>query len=114
MCALQPPFRANDMNGLFKAVTAGRIQPLPAQDSKDMMYVIKLCLQLKPELRPSCIEFLKKSQLVKNTPSSLSLDLASDPNLKLIGTIKVPRNIGAVTNKLPASQYEETKGGMSR
>ena len=44
MCALQPPFRANDMNQLYKRVTEGRIPPLPAMYSKDMMFCIKLCL----------------------------------------------------------------------
>ena len=29
--------------------------------SKDMMYCIKLCLQLKPDLRPNCNEILAKS-----------------------------------------------------
>ena len=78
MCALQPPFRANDMNQLFKAVTTGRIQSLPAQYSKDMMYVIKLCLQLKPELRPNCDEMLLKPQLIRNIPSALSLEAANN------------------------------------
>ena len=59
-CALQPPFRANDMNQLFKRVCEGRIPPLPAMYSKDLMYMIKLCLQLDPRLRPQCSEMLTK------------------------------------------------------
>ena len=93
MCALQPPFRANDMNQLFKRVTEGRIPPLPAMYSKDMMFCIKLCLQLKPALRPNCDELLGKSQLVRNIPSAVSLAMDGQEDLKLIGTIKVPRNL---------------------
>ena len=44
MCALQPPFRATDMNQLFKRVCEGRIPALPREFGKDMMYMIKLCL----------------------------------------------------------------------
>ena len=58
MCALQPPFRANDMNQLFKRVCEGRIPSLPPQYSKDLMFMIKLCLQLEPKLRPSCENML--------------------------------------------------------
>ena len=61
------------MNQLFKRVTEGRIPPLPAMYSKDMMFCIKLCLQLKPALRPNCDELLGKSQLVRNIPSAVSL-----------------------------------------
>ena len=30
MCALNPPFRANDMNALFRKVCEGRLPPLPS------------------------------------------------------------------------------------
>lgn len=94
MVALQPPFRANDMNMLFKRVCEGRIPPLPPQYSKDLMYMIKLCLQLDPKLRPNCSDMLQRSQLIRNTPSALSLEMEQQDDLKLIGTIRVPRNLG--------------------
>lgn len=93
MCALQPPFRANDMNMLFKRVCEGRIPALPSQYSKDLMYMVKLCLQLDPKLRPSCADMLLKQQLQRNTPSALSLQLDLGEDLRLIGTIRVPRNL---------------------
>ena len=73
MCALKPPFRANDMNQLFKRVCEGRIPPLPATYSKDLMFMVKLCLQVDPKLRPECADMLQRSQLVRNMPSQLSL-----------------------------------------
>ena len=60
MAALQPPFRANDMNQLFKRVCEGRVTSLPPQYSKDLMYMIKLCLQVDPKLRPGCNTMLEK------------------------------------------------------
>jgi len=81
MCALQPPFRANDMNQLFKRVVEGRVPPLPVQYSKDLMYMVKLCLQVDPKLRPECSDMLQRSQLVRNTPSQLSLQLEQQEDL---------------------------------
>ena len=61
------------MNQLFRRVCEGKVQPLPAQYSKDLAYMIKLCLQVDPKKRPLCSEMLTRPQLVKNTPSQLSL-----------------------------------------
>jgi len=48
------------MNQLFKRVCEGRITPIPVQYSKDLMYMIKLCLQLDPKLRPNCSDMLNR------------------------------------------------------
>jgi NIMA (never in mitosis gene a)-related kinase len=69
------------MNMLFKRVCEGRIPPLPPMYSKDLMYMIKLCLQVDPKLRPNCSEMLAKSQLLRNTPSALSLAIGTDEDL---------------------------------
>ena len=82
------------MNMLFKRVCEGRIPPLPPQYSKDLMYMIKLCLQVDPKLRPNCSEMLAKNQLIHNTPSALSLQIGTNEDLYLMGTIRVPRNLG--------------------
>jgi len=44
MCALQPPFQAKDMQGLFKRVLTGRYNPIPSVYSKDMNTMVKACL----------------------------------------------------------------------
>lgn len=40
ICTLKPPFRANDMNGLYKKVLKGAYQPISQQYSKDLHNVI--------------------------------------------------------------------------
>ena len=76
--------------------------------------MIKLCLQLDPKLRPGCDAMLQKGQLVKNTPSALSLQLEGQDDLKLIGTIRVPRNLGQITDRLPAPNYNTEEGAGGR
>lgn len=36
MCSLVPPFKADDMNGLFKKVLRGQYPPIPTHFSMDM------------------------------------------------------------------------------
>ena len=99
------------MNQLFRRVCEGRITPIPGQYSKDLMHMIKLCLQVEPKLRPSCSDMLTKPQLVRNQPSQLALAADNQDDFTLIGTIRVPRNLGQITDRLPASQYNSETGG---
>lgn len=52
--ALHPPFRAADMQGLFKKVTAGVYPEIPSFFSDELKVLIKNLLQQNPTLRPSC------------------------------------------------------------
>jgi NIMA (never in mitosis gene a)-related kinase len=61
MCTLKPPFHAADMQGLYKAVCNGVVANLPNFYSKDLNYMVKSLLQVKPQLRPTCSETLNKS-----------------------------------------------------
>jgi NIMA (never in mitosis gene a)-related kinase len=46
ICALKPPFRAQDMGGLYKRVTEGNFSPIPARYSSELSHVIKQMLQV--------------------------------------------------------------------
>ena len=54
MCALVPPFRADDMQGLYKKVIKGKFPRIPDHFSQEMATVIKFMLQISPNYRPSC------------------------------------------------------------
>ena len=86
-------------------MTEGKFTSLGYPYSKDLDYIVKLCLQVQPDKRPTCAELLQKSQLLKNRPKELQFT-SDESNPALIGTIKVPRNLGMITERLPASQYE--------
>jgi NIMA (never in mitosis gene a)-related kinase len=44
MCALNPPFRAQDMNGLYQKIMKGIYPPLPAQYSQDLINMVRALL----------------------------------------------------------------------
>ena len=60
---LVPPFRAKDMNGLYKKVTKGEFKELPPTFSLDLAKVIKNMLKLDPKERPSCEEILRMPEV---------------------------------------------------
>ena len=54
MCALVPPFRADDMQGLYKMVVKAKYPRIPDHFSQEMATVIKFMLQTAPANRPTC------------------------------------------------------------
>ena len=54
MITLRPPFRAENMEGLYNKVIKGQISKIPDRFSSDMSEIVKLLLQTSPDLRPSC------------------------------------------------------------
>ncbi len=64
MITLKPPFRAQNMEGLYKKVIRG-IYPKINMElySEDIAAVVKSLLQVNPELRPSCADILANSEV---------------------------------------------------
>ena len=58
MITLRPPFRASDMEGLYKKVTKGQYSKIPELFSNDLSQIIQFLLQVNPKLRPNCDQIL--------------------------------------------------------
>lgn len=54
MIALNPPFRAGNMDGLYQAVLKGNYYPIDESYSVPLREVIGMLLQVNPNKRPSC------------------------------------------------------------
>lgn len=59
MATLKPPFRAEDMDGLYKKVIKGSYQKIGESFSKSLSSAIKSMLQVNPSNRPSAEQLLK-------------------------------------------------------
>ena len=53
MTTLKPPFRSEDMEGLYKKVTRGLYPRIASHYSQDLNNLIRCLLQVSPALRPS-------------------------------------------------------------
>jgi NIMA (never in mitosis gene a)-related kinase len=54
MITLKPPFRAENMEGLYNKVIKGQISKIPDRFSSDMWEIVKMLIQVTPEARPNC------------------------------------------------------------
>jgi len=129
MCALKPPFRANDMNGLYKRVLKGAYPPIDRSYSSDLVKVLATMLRVDPDLRPTCQQILemesvrrkcnelritlddehpRSSAMVSDNRTDIMLvdDLHGEALLK---TIKVPANLANLSSRLPKSNYQRTR-----
>jgi NIMA (never in mitosis gene a)-related kinase len=59
MTTLKPPFRAEDMDGLYKKVIKGSYSKIGDNFSKNLGNVIKAMLQVNPANRPNAAQLLK-------------------------------------------------------
>ena len=55
---LKPPFRAEDMQGLYKKVLKGVFPKIPSIFSNELATIIKMMIQVTPGARPDCEKIL--------------------------------------------------------
>lgn len=54
MITLRPPFRAENMEGLYNKVIKGQLNKIPDRFSSDLQAIVTLLIQVSPDNRPSC------------------------------------------------------------
>jgi len=119
MCALVPPFRADDMQGLYKKVIKGKYPRIPEHFSQEMATVIKFMLQVSPSYRPTCdqilslpiIESLIKKFFPEDAANSTQAQSDDNSHEALLKTIRLSKNIFSLTERLPKAKYRSPKAG---
>lgn len=105
---LKPPFRADDMAGLYRKVLKGAYQRIPEHFSADLGHVLKQLVQVNAALRPTCDEILNMPA-VKKMGERLFPDFYEEDRVhenRLLSTIRVPKNLLYLTDRLPKPSYE--------
>ncbi|CAK9116604.1 unnamed protein product [Durusdinium trenchii] len=102
MVALRPPFRAEDMEGLYHKVVRGQYPRIPAHYGQDLADVIAALLQVHPRNRPSVEQLLQMPQMLRH---SSGLKEESRPAGDLLSTIKLPKNAIDLSGCLPKPRY---------
>ena len=64
MIALQPPFDADDMQGLCKCILKGQYKQLPKHYSKDLGNMIRVMLTVDARRRPSCSQLMSMPEFL--------------------------------------------------
>jgi len=95
------------MKGLYAKVLSGKYDPLPQHYTDDMRKVLRSCLQVRSSERPKCDKILAMPGLLNHLTGTLDEIQAMMPEPEnLMKTIRMPRRMGEITERLPAPQYD--------
>ena len=106
MTSLRPPFRAKNMEGLYKKVIEGKVIRIPTKFTNDLFKIVQLLLQVKPENRPSCNQILQNPIILRRIEffkNYAGEDVSEDQ--ALLKTIIFPKNLLVLPEKLPKANY---------
>lgn len=93
MCTLKPPFRSDDMQGLFKKVIKGQYSKIPSIYSNDLVTIIRYLLQVTPHLRPDCFKILSIPNVVRHMTEKHMVEPDDTEKTILMNTIRIPRSM---------------------
>ena len=114
MLTLHPPFRAKDMEALYKTVIKGDYKKVGSKYSEDINEIISYLLKVNPKERPSCDEILKHPIIKKRleffqAQAGEDIDMDNIDEGVLLRTIRIPKNIIFLSDNLPEKNYEKSK-----
>ena len=72
LCALKPPFDAPSIHLLSMKIVRGVYNPIPINFSTEVKHLIKIMLEIRPELRPDVNKILSLPVIQKRIKSFLS------------------------------------------
>ena len=111
MLTLHPPFRAESMDGLYEKVIKGKYPKINERYSSDISELLNLLFKVDSKQRPSCSDILKNPIVIKRmeffkSNSGNDIDLINMDESSLLKTIRIPKNLLFLSNKLPKANYE--------
>ena len=102
---LKPPFRAEDMQGLYKKVIKGEYPSIPKTFSKDIAYLIENLIQINPNSRLRCEQLLSLPSVIRHMRNPDDQDFESH----LLKTIIFPETLDNLPDQLPKANFEESQ-----
>ena len=115
MLTLHPPFRAEDMEGLYQKVIKGQFGRINPRYSDDIYEMIKYLLKVNPVDRPNCGEILKhplvlkRIEFFKEQEGFKEEDFDEMDEGKLLKTLRVTKNMLFLSEQLPNANYNSPK-----
>ncbi len=108
MITLRPPFRAQNMEGLYNKVIKGQFIRIPDRFSNELFEIVKLLIQINTDSRPSCDEILRNPIIQKRIEYFKSFTGEQENEDKaLLQTIRIPKNLLFLSDKLPKPNYSK-------
>ena len=115
MACLTVPFSGNSIKELYKKITKGAYAKIPTRYTPELTEIIQLCLIKDQIRRPTVEELLEHPIILKKIDLyniKLSIRNVEDFGLlggDLMGTIKLPRNLDNLIQRLPKKRYSSQR-----
>ena len=116
MACLRVPFEGNSIQELYKKINKGIIARIPKKYSKELSDMIKLCLTKDQKRRPSVSELLEHPVILTKMGTDMPVSEDVIPG-ELWQTIKLPKNLDMLIQRLPQKKYrsgKDRKGSKER
>ena len=75
--------------------------------SSDLAHLVKTLIQVNPQLRPGCDKILDMPIVRKRIDRLFPEDSFYDSQSQLLSTIRVPKNLLYLTDRLPKPMYKD-------
>ena len=117
MITLNPPFKAKNMDDLYKKVLSGEVAALPNKFSNDLYEIVLLLMKVNSNKRPTCNDILnnefvkKRIEFFKNSNENdgVFFDFDDKEQQDLLRTIRIPKNLLFLGTQLPKPNYNKYK-----
>ena len=117
MITLNPPFKAKNMDDLYKKVLSGEVAALPNKFSNDLYEIVLLLMKVNSNKRPTCNDILnnefvkKRIEFFKNSNENdgVFFDFDDKEQQDLLRTIRIPKNLLFLGTQLPKPNYNKFK-----
>ena len=119
MLTLRPPFRANDMEGLYQKVIKGQFSKINSRYSNDIFEIIKFLLKVNPIDRPNCEQILKHPLVIKRIEFFKEQEGFKEEDFdemdegQLLKTLRITKNMLFLSEQLPNANYDSPKSNKN-
>ena len=105
LATLKPPFQGTGMKDLFNRISKGEFERIPKCYSNELYEIIKHCLKINANDRPTCDEIFNYQVIRERFPEEITKERVIS-KAQLLNTIKMPRNLQGLREKLPKPNYQ--------
>lgn len=110
MAAQRVPFEAKSIQELYKKIDRGLVSRIPSRYSSDLYQFIKLCLITDQKKRPTVAQLLRHPIIqAKIIEKNIEVAKTQGNMAQLMNTIKLPKNMDLLINRLPKKKYDSVK-----
>jgi NIMA (never in mitosis gene a)-related kinase len=101
------------MSGLYKRVIKGVYPKIPIHYSQELSQLVKSLIIVQPQLRPNCDQILESQAIVTMGEKIFGSDFydkcyTNVTQNEMLQTIRVPKNLLYLTDRLPKPTYDNS------